>query len=93
MGCGCSPATERQVSDALGAAGSQLGARAVGLAVLLNKQCGVSPGNIAELYGHLGVEVTASGIVHAVARAARRAAPTYQALCGRDPGLSGGVTG
>lgn len=74
------PRHVRQTSDALGAAASQLGPRAVGLAVLLNKQCGVSTAKIATLYGQLGVAVTPGGITHAVARAAEAATPTYQAL-------------
>jgi transposase len=40
----------------------------------------VPAAKIARLLGQLGVGVTAGGVVQAVARAARRAQPTYQAL-------------
>jgi transposase len=69
-----------QVSDALGAAGAQLGPRAVATASWLNKGLGLSAGKIARLLGQLGVRVTAGGVTQAVARAGRRAQPTYQAL-------------
>jgi transposase len=71
-----------QTSDALGAAGAQLGPRAVALAAWLSKGLGVPAGKIAKLLAQLGVGVTAGGVVQAVARAARRAQPTYQALVG-----------
>jgi transposase len=71
-----------QTSDALGAAAVQLGPQAVALAVLLNKQCGLSFGRIATLLGdRFGLTVTRGGLVHAVQRAARQAQPTYEALC------------
>jgi transposase len=69
-----------QTSDALGAAASQLGPRAVALAAWLSKGLGVPAGKIAALLGQLGIQVTPGGVVQAVARAARRAQPTYQAL-------------
>jgi transposase len=71
-----------QTSDALGAAAGQLGAQAVALAVILNKQCGLSFGRIAHLlHDRFGLTVTRGGLVHAVHRAARQAQPTYEALC------------
>jgi transposase len=71
-----------QTSDALGAAAVQLGPQAVALAVLLNKQCGLSFGRIATLLSdRFGLTVTRGGLVHAVQRAARQAQPTYAALC------------
>jgi transposase len=71
-----------QTSDALGAAAVQLGPQAVALAVLLNKQCGLSSGRIATLlHERFGLTVTRGGLVHAVRRAARQAQPTYAALC------------
>lgn len=71
-----------QTSDALGAAGVQLGPQAVALAVILNKQCGLSFGRIAHLLrDRFGLTVTRGGLVHAVHRAARQAQPTYAALC------------
>jgi transposase len=69
-----------QTSDALGAAGAQLGPRAVALAAWLSKGLGVPAGKIAALLGQLGIQVTPGGVVQAVRRAARRAQPTYQAL-------------
>jgi transposase len=71
-----------QTSDALGAAAVQLGPQTVALAVMLNKQCGLSFGRIAHLLrDRFGLTVTRGGLVHAVHRAARRAQPTYAALC------------
>lgn len=71
-----------QTSDALGAAAVQLGPQAVALAVILNKQCGLSFGRIRHLLrDRFGLTVTRGGLVHAVHRAARQAQPTYDALC------------
>jgi len=69
-----------QSSDALGAAGTQLGPRAVALAAWLSKGLGLPAGKIARLLGHLGLAVTPGGVSQAVARAARACQPTYQAL-------------
>jgi transposase len=74
------PRHPEQTSDALGAAGVQLGPRAVALAAWASKGLGLSAGKVARLLGQLGVAVTAGGVTRAVARAARRAQPTYQAL-------------
>jgi transposase len=74
------PRHPAQTSDALGAAGAQLGPRAVALAAWLSKGLGVPAGKIAKLLAQLGVGVTAGGVVQAVARAARRSQPTYQSL-------------
>ena len=73
----CHPA---QTSDALGAAGTQLGPRAVALAAWLSKGLGVPAGKIARLFAQLGLRVTPGGVTQAVARAARACRPTYQAL-------------
>jgi len=71
-----------QTSDALGAAAVQLGPHAVALAVILNKQLGLSFGKIAQLLrDRFGLPVTRGGLVHAVHRAARQAQPTYEGLC------------
>ena len=71
-----------QTSNALGAAAVQLGPQAVALAVILNKQCGLSFGRIRQLLcDRFGLTVTRGGLVHAVHRAARQAQPTYAALC------------
>ena len=70
-----------QTSDALGAAAGQLGPQAVALAVILNKQCGLSFGRIGQLLRErFGLTVTRGGLVHAVHRAARQSQPTYDAL-------------
>jgi transposase len=76
-----------QTSDAIGAAAAQLGAYVIALVVVLNKQLGLSFGKISTLLQQLyGLTVTRSGLVHAVHRAARQAAPTYDALCARVRG-------
>ena len=76
-----------QTSDALGAAAVQLGPQAVALAVILNKQCGLSFGRIASLLrDRFGLTVTRGGLVHAVHRAAHQAQPTYAALCAQVRG-------
>jgi transposase len=69
-----------QTSDALGAAGSMLGPRAVALATELNKELGLSPQKAAKALGRFGIRVTAGGVVQAVARQARALEPTYEAL-------------
>jgi len=69
-----------QTSDALGAAGTQLGPRVVALAAWLSKGLGMPAGKVARLLGHLGLQVTPGGVSQAIARAARRCQPTYQAL-------------
>ena len=71
-----------QTSDALGAAAAQLGPVAVTLAVVLNKQLGLPLGKITTLFRErFGLTVTCGGLVHAIRRTARRAEPTYAALC------------
>jgi transposase len=71
-----------QTSDALGAAAVHLGPQAVALAVILNKQLGLSFGKIAHLLrDRFGLTVTRGGLIHAIHRAARQAQPTYEALC------------
>ena len=76
-----------QTSDALGAAAGQLGPQAVALAVILNKQCGLSFGRIGHLLrDRFGLTVSRGGLVHAVHRAARQALPTYEALCAQVRG-------
>ena len=70
-----------QTSDALGAANTQLGPQAVSLIVLLNKQLGLSHGKIATLLRDwFQLSVRPSGVTQALHRAARQAAPTYDAL-------------
>ena len=70
-----------QISDALGAASTQLGPHAVTWAVILNKQFGVPLGKIARLFRErFGLSITCGGLVHAIRRAARQAQPTYDTL-------------
>lgn len=70
-----------QTSNALGAAAAQVGPQAVASAVILNKQLGLSFGDVATLFQQqYGLRVTPSGLVHAVHRAGRQAQPTYEAL-------------
>ena len=69
-----------QTSDAIGAAGSQLGPRAVAIAAQLNKEFGVAMGKVCQILGLFGVQVTPGGLYHAIGRLATAAAPTCQAL-------------
>jgi len=72
-----------QTSQALGAAGVQVGPRAVALAVWASKGLGLPAGKVARLLGQLGITITAGGVTQALARAARHLQPTYAALvCG-----------
>jgi transposase len=69
-----------QTSDALGAAGSMLGPRAVALATQLNKELGLSPQKTSRALLQFGIRITPGGVVQAIARQARRLEPTYEAL-------------
>jgi transposase len=60
----------------------QVGPRAVALAVWLSKGLGLPGAKVARLLGQLGLKVTPGGVVQTLARAARRATPTYVALVG-----------
>ena len=76
-----------QTSDALGAANVHLGPGAVALIVLLHKHVGVPLEKIATLLRErFGLTVTPGGLVQALHRAARVAAPTYAALCAQVRG-------
>lgn len=70
----------RQTSDALGAAASQLGSRAVALGAYLNKGLGLSFAKCVALFDTLGLHVSRSGLCQALQRLANAAEPTYQAL-------------
>jgi len=73
----------RQTSDALGAAASQLGPRALALAADLNKALGLSFGKVSRLFQtFFGIAVSRAGLCRALERVARVAAPTYDALAG-----------
>jgi transposase len=69
-----------QVSDALGAASSQLGPVAQGLIAILAKECGLSHGKVARVLRQLGITVTTGGVAQVLARLAAKADPTYEAL-------------
>jgi transposase len=71
----------RQTSEAVGAAASQLGPRAVALAAHLNKGLGLSFEKCSDLYETaFGIEVSRSGLCQALHRLAGAAEPTYDAL-------------
>jgi len=70
-----------QTSRADGAARVQLGPRALGLAVDLNKAKGLSMRKtVAVLQEHFGLKLTPGGLALAVQRAGRRLAPEYEKL-------------
>ena len=70
-----------QVSTAVGAAGTQLGPRAVGFASYLNKSLGLSVRKAcAVLEQVVGLSVSPGGLSQAMARAAQRLQPRYDEL-------------
>ncbi len=69
-----------QTSDALGAAGSQIGPRAVAIAAQLNKELGIAMGKVAGILALMGVKVTPGGLYQAIDRLAAAAQPTRRAL-------------
>ncbi|MCA1698578.1 MAG: transposase [Actinobacteria bacterium] len=69
-----------QTSDAVGAAGSQVGPRAVAVAAQLNKELGIAMGKAAQILALFGVRVTPGGLYQAIGRLASAAEPTCQAL-------------
>ena len=69
-----------QTSDAVGAAGSQIGPRAVAIAAQLNKELGVSMSKVSRILALLGLKVTPGGLYHALGRLAKMAEPTSRAL-------------
>jgi len=87
----------RQSSQAVGSAASQVGPRAVALAVELNKGLGLPYGKTAAvLQQGWGLEVSRSGLCQAMARVARKAEPTYEALRERirtEPSVTPDETG
>ncbi len=76
-----------QTSDALGAAASQLGPDLQAALVQLNKDAGLSHGKIKRLIKALfDVDLSRSGVVQAMLRAARRCESIYQAIVKAMPG-------
>ncbi|MGO9900311.1 MAG: IS66 family transposase [Solirubrobacteraceae bacterium] len=70
-----------QTSDALGAAGCQVGPNALALAAQLNKELGIPASKVARALATVGaIKITAGGVHQALARLARSAAATYAAL-------------
>ena len=73
---------ELQTSNALGAAGVQLGPGVVALVVKLHTEMGVPLAKVADLLRtDFGLQVTPGGLAHVLHRVGRVAAPTYAALC------------
>lgn len=69
-----------QISDATGAAGVQIGPRALSLAAELNKVGGLSYAKAAAVLRSLGLGVSRAALCRALARLARRGEATYDAL-------------
>jgi transposase len=69
-----------QTSDALGAAGSQIGPRAVAIAAWLNKELGIAMSKVCQVLQLFGITVTSGGLHQAIGRLAAAAQPTCQAL-------------
>jgi transposase len=71
----------RQTSTATGAAGSQVGPRAVAWATWLHTALGVPLAKVARILGTgFGLTITPGGLAQALHRVAARASPTYGAL-------------
>ena len=70
-----------QTSDAVGAAGVQLGPNIAALVVELHTELGMPLAKVAHVLGtQFGVSVTEGGLVHLLHRTAAAAAPAYAAL-------------
>ena len=71
-----------QSSDALGAAGVQLGPEVIALVVRMHTHLGVPLAKVTHLLRtQFGLTVTPGGLAQMLHRTARQAAPTYTALC------------
>jgi len=70
-----------QTSDALGAAASQIGPEAQALAVLLNKDMGLSHGKISRLFrGAFAISLSRGGSAQVMLRAAERSSEAYLSI-------------
>lgn len=69
-----------QTSDALGAAGSQVGPRAMAWGSWLHYGLGLSFGKCSQLLGRLGVDVTAGAIASSSASTGTDLVPTHNAI-------------
>jgi transposase len=87
----------RQSSRAVGSAASQVGPRAIALAVELNKGLGLPYRKTAAVLEHgWGLQVSRSGLCQAIERVARKAEPTYAVLRERiraEPSVTPDETG
>jgi transposase len=87
----------RQTSAAVGGAASQVGPRAVALAVELNKGLGLPYGKTAAVLEQgWGLAVSRGGLCQAIQRVARKAEPTYAVLRERiraEPSVTPDETG
>ena len=73
-----------QVSLATGAAGVQLGPRALGVAAQLNKQHGLTVRKTCAVLGQLfGLRLSPGGLTQALARVAKKLEPAYENLLAR----------
>ena len=71
----------QQISDALGAAASQLGPGAITLAAKLHKGLGLSLGKVQDLFARsFRLPVSRGALAQAMHRLARKLKPTYQAM-------------
>jgi transposase len=71
----------QQTSDAVGAAGNQVGPRVLAVAAQLNKSYGMTYGKMATVLGDLfGLRVAPSTLVRGLERLAFRAEPAYEEL-------------
>ncbi len=69
-----------QVSDALGAAGAQVGPRAMAWATWMHYSLGLSFGKCAQVLARLGVGVTPGAICHAASATSTDLVPTHEAI-------------
>lgn len=70
-----------QISDALGAAGNQIGPRAIALGVQLNKSTGAPYGKVSRFFQDaLGLSLGRSTLLRAFLRTAKKAEPLYERI-------------
>ena len=69
-----------QTSNAIGAAGSQVGPKVVAIAAQLSKERGIAMGKVSQILTLLGIKITPGGHYQAISRLAIAAEPTCQAL-------------
>lgn len=82
-GCGRSVRSRHplQTTQALGSAGSGLGAEAQATAVILNKELGLSHGKVAHVFDKVfGIALSRGGSAQVVERSGRRLEPAYREI-------------